>query len=1089
MAENFVIRVVVDPKSAKKSIDNVERRLEVLTERARRVGLAFSNTFDPSSSARDLAQVQRQLIETGRRAQRVSAQMKRDLSRAFRIDRRAIDTTFDRADRRIAQTTTGANSLGAAMRRAFIFLGGAGLVVAGGRQLASFGEEMAKVRAITEATDVQFEDLREEAKRLGLETRFSATEAAEGLTFLARAGFDADQALGAVEGTLRLAQAGNIELGRAADIASNVLKGFRLNVDETARVVDVLALAANSSNTNVEQLGDALKFVAPVAAGLGLSIEDVVASVGTLSDAGLQATLAGTGLRRVLSELEAPSSAARKILNELNSEIDRGSITAFGLFGALGKLQEAGVDTSAALQIFGDRGGPAFEVLSSGSDAAEALAEKLRGAEGTAERVAAIMDDTLSGAFHRVRSAAEGLNLALGDGGATSALRAFAETLAEGLRGAARNVEQVILAVEGLAVAFGTRLALQAIPSVIASLKALGVALLTNPITLLPSILGLAIGSVVAFRHEIADLQVAGTRVGDVISASWEAFAIRAEFVFQQVGVIAGELFDALAFAWPKVLDGMVRALGPFGDAITKVWGAVFGPNSGLYDFVRVYGNFVIATFETVADVISAVGRDLAEKFNALADFDPSSPLDSAKRLALAFNPVASSVGIAEDAVASFTENLGKDYIGDIVDFGEKTAEHFLSGFQGLFGGDAVSAFFDVGGDIAARIAEKEGARQGRVAAAAFQVAVDAAQLVLVPGLAAQQGGGGGVPAPFAPQAPEADPGGAGSEQAKLSATERRADILNQVNAELERERKLLALSAGARDVESQALNIENNLLAEKVQLTDQEALRLRERLTLLQGLEDQARIYESIRGPQEEAIRTQEALNALFNENRITAQEYARAMNDVGAALDRVSGTAAGGFSAGLKTANNILNDTSSLAESTVVNAFGAAEDAIAKFATTGKFSFSDLLESIQADLARLLARQALLGLLNALTGGLGGTALGAVLGGGGFGGGRASGGDVQGGRSYLVGEEGPELFTPPSAGNVVPAGETAAIMSQGQQAAPVVNVEPAQVSVSNVIVSDPSEIPSGIESPAGTKAVMNVISKNKGTVGGILS
>ena len=192
------------------------------------------------------------------------------------------------------------------------------------------------------------------------------------------------------------------------------------------------------------------------------------------------------------------------------------------------------------------------------------------------------------------------------------------------------------------------------------------------------------------------------------------------------------------------------------------------------------------------------------------------------------------------------------------------------------------------------------------------------------------------------------------------------------------------------------------------------------------------------------------------------------------------------GGFRAGFGSAIKQLSDVSSLAENTVVNAVGAMEDAFVQFATTGKLSFSDLLASIQADLARLLARQALMGLLNSLF--PGGTVLGFSIGAG-VDGARASGGPVASGHTYLVGEEGPELFTPPTGGTITPAGETAALMSQGQQQPPVVNVAPPAVTVSNVIVNDPSEIPSGIESPQGQRAIMNVLNQKKQTVRGLLS
>jgi TP901 family phage tail tape measure protein len=224
----------------------------------------------------------------------------------------------------------------------------------------------------------------DEAKRLGSTTRFSATDAAEGLKFLARAGFDAQEATRALAGTLNLAQASGIDLGRAADIASNVLTGFRLEVVEIERVVDVLAKTTNSANTDMTQLGDAMKFVAPVAAGLGISLEETAAAVGALSDAGLQGTLAGTGLRRVLAELEAPSNKTEGHLKALGVTLEEVKPSTVGLVAALQRLKDAGVDTGQAMQLFGQRGGPAFEVMSNGIPKITAMTAELKNAEGTA---------------------------------------------------------------------------------------------------------------------------------------------------------------------------------------------------------------------------------------------------------------------------------------------------------------------------------------------------------------------------------------------------------------------------------------------------------------------------------------------------------------------------------------------------------------------------------------------------------------------------------------------------------------------------------------------------------------------------------
>ena len=334
-----------------------------------------------------------------------------------------------------------AGRLRSLLTRAFGVLAAGASIGAAVRVIADFEQAMSNVRAVSGATEEQFASLSSEAQRLGSTTRFSATQAAEGMAFLARAGFDANESLVGVESTLRLAQAGGLELASAADIASNVLSGFGLEVGELTRVVDVLAAGAASSNTSVEQLGQAMSFAAPVASGLGLSVEETAAAIGVLSDAGIQATRAGTGLNRVLAELESPGMVAQGIFDQLGVSVASVRPSAVGLESALTTLAAAGVDTGLAFELFGQRGGPAFGVLANGIPRVRELTGELSDSAGAADRMASIMDDNLSGSIQGLISAVQGLVIGLGETGLTSVLRAvidatafFIRTVGTGLR-------------------------------------------------------------------------------------------------------------------------------------------------------------------------------------------------------------------------------------------------------------------------------------------------------------------------------------------------------------------------------------------------------------------------------------------------------------------------------------------------------------------------------------------------------------------------------------------------------------------------------------------------------------------------------
>lgn len=173
-----------------------------------------------------------------------------------------------------------------------------------------FEYAMAKVGAITNesANGECFKNLTNLARKLGRETQYTASEVASAMQYLGMAGFNTNQILEATPAALNLAIAGSLDIGRTADIASNILTGFNLKATETTRVADVLAQTSRSTNVNIEMLGETMKYVAPAAASVGGSLEEVSALAGVLGDAGIQGTMAGTMLRSAYLKLAAPAS-------------------------------------------------------------------------------------------------------------------------------------------------------------------------------------------------------------------------------------------------------------------------------------------------------------------------------------------------------------------------------------------------------------------------------------------------------------------------------------------------------------------------------------------------------------------------------------------------------------------------------------------------------------------------------------------------------------------------------------------------------------------------------------------------------------
>lgn len=287
-----------------------------------------------------------------------------------------------------------------------------------------FEEAIAELGANTQTVGTPaLESMRDVAADLGETTQFSATQAAQGMLELGRAGLDAEQIMATIPSTLDLAKAGSLELAAAADIATNIMSGMRLEADQSQRVMDVLAQTASNSNTDVRGLGEAMKFVAPDAETLGLSVEETAATLGVLAKNGIKGTMAGTNLRATLKRLAAPTSMAKGRLNELGVELDDGEGNIKNWNALLTELAGSmdgltGKEQSAALaDIFGRRAGTAANILikEAKSGGIEKFVKLTNEADGRARDMAATMEETTAGQFKAFESKLEALKISIGN--------------------------------------------------------------------------------------------------------------------------------------------------------------------------------------------------------------------------------------------------------------------------------------------------------------------------------------------------------------------------------------------------------------------------------------------------------------------------------------------------------------------------------------------------------------------------------------------------------------------------------------------------------------------------------------------------
>ena len=423
--------------------------------------------------------------------------------------------SIERMGRQMSATTTLANGL----RGVLLTFGTALSMQYAVRTLVEFDHAMAQVEAISRATGNALTDLRDRAKELGATTIYTSGEAASAMKFLAQSGFDVNEILAASGPVLALAQAGDIGLAQAAEIAAKALRGFRLDATQMTDVADVMAAAVTQSTMNIQEMGYAFKYVAPIAASMGVSIREASAYIGVLSDAGIDATMAGTALRRIMSEISNPTIKATKLLAAHGLTMADVDIQAKGLTETIKTLVNAGLSVGEVFALFGDRGAPAFQTLSQQVDKVEQKIANLQNVTGRAAEMQNIMNQSLYAAYKNLTSAIEFFVIQLSEEtGLLYNVKAALFGTAEGVRILARNMDIVAPIITALAV---TKL-----PALILALDRFGLAAKATAALKTPIDISASVDKVsLALRNmatQFAVTRASGTAASAAIITAWK---------------------------------------------------------------------------------------------------------------------------------------------------------------------------------------------------------------------------------------------------------------------------------------------------------------------------------------------------------------------------------------------------------------------------------------------------------------------------------------------------------------------------------------------------------------------------------------
>lgn len=317
-----------------------------------------------------------------------TATIKKFASSADKLDDKVDKTT------RAFKKQRGAIDKSSAALKSFAKVGFAGVIAGSalmGKSIikagADFQQSMLTVKGVMRATDKEFTALQASAREMGATTEWSATQAANALQFLGMAGFDAEKAMTALPGVLDLATAGQIELARAADIASNAMSAMGMGAEELGRINDVFIATITRTNTNIDMMGESFKYAAPKAKAYGYDVEELSSMIGLLGNAGIQGSMAGTQLAFAMGKVS-------KVFKDAGMDG-----TGKKLVDALQLINDQGYDTDKVMKMFGERGGRAVLVLKNLVPELKNMEDTLRGAEGEARKLADTMRSSLHNQF------------------------------------------------------------------------------------------------------------------------------------------------------------------------------------------------------------------------------------------------------------------------------------------------------------------------------------------------------------------------------------------------------------------------------------------------------------------------------------------------------------------------------------------------------------------------------------------------------------------------------------------------------------------------------------------------------------------
>lgn len=525
----------------------------------------------------------------------------------------------------------------------------AGLGVAAVKTTADFDSEMSKVSAISGATGTDLDKLRGKAREMGAKTKFSASEAAQGMQYMAMAGWKTQDMMDGLEGIMNLAAASGEDLASTSDIVTDALTAFGLSAKDSSHFSDILAAASSNANTNVSMMGETFKYAAPVLGSLGYTAEDAALAIGLMANAGIKSSQAGTALRGAITNLAKPTDTVAAAMDKYGISLTDSSGKMLSLRELmeqlrqkLGGLSEA-EQAQAAAALFGKEAMSGMLAIINGSDKDfEKLAGAIDNCDGSSEKMANTMNDNLQGQITILMSQLQELAISFGEilmpkiRDIVTHIQNFVDKLNamdEGQKETILRVGMFVAALAPMLMGLGKVITFSA--NVSRALGTLSAGLVkaggfsgvfTKALGLITSPAAIVVGVIAAITAVIIHLWNTNEDFRNTITAIWQkikdAFTTFAAGISERLSAL-GITFSDVTSAIKTIWDGFCNLLAPVLEAafstIAIALQTAFNVILGIWDvFSAVFSGDWSGAWEAVKGIFSSIWDGLKEYFSTI---------------------------------------------------------------------------------------------------------------------------------------------------------------------------------------------------------------------------------------------------------------------------------------------------------------------------------------------------------------------------------------------------------------------------------------------------------------------------------------